>query len=151
MKVLAVYAVSPDSTCIPLPYFESAVQAGRNDPDTEPVYELFDLYRHLVRDPKATFCVRVGGCSMTGVGIESGDLLLVDCSIHAQNGDIVIAGLNGEMMVKTLETEFGITYLASQNGSYSRIEVGTQDTLDIIGVVLNSIRDLCPRIRRGSI
>lgn len=149
MKILEVYAASLTPTRVPLPYFWNVVQAGRNDPDIEPVYELLDLFEHLVRDPKATFYVRVGGNSMTSAGIYDGDLLLVDCGIDVMNGDVVIVALNGEMMVKRLVVEFGITYLGSENGTSTRMEVGPQDTLDIIGLVLNSIHNHCPRIRRG--
>jgi DNA polymerase V len=61
-----------------------------------------DLNRHLIKHPAATFFVRVAGDSMTGARIHSGDLLIVDRSLEATDGNVVVAALDGELTVKRL-------------------------------------------------
>ena len=59
-----------------------------------------DLNSILVYRPAATFFVRVSGDSMIGAGIQSGDILVVDKSLDARDGSIVIAELDEEFLVK---------------------------------------------------
>src|SRR5215210_5327736 len=63
-----------------------------------------DLNEHLVRNKPETFFFRMNSNAMTGAGIFSGDILIVDRSITEMNGKVVIAVLDGEMMVRRLET-----------------------------------------------
>ena len=55
-----------------------------------------DLNEHLIQHPAATFFVRVDGDSMCGAGIHPGDLLIVDRSLDAVSGTIVVALIDGE-------------------------------------------------------
>jgi len=60
-----------------------AVPAGFPSPAQGYYSGPVDLNRHLMRDPTATFLVRVSGDSMTGAGIFDGDELVVDRGVHA--------------------------------------------------------------------
>src|SRR5688572_30868672 len=62
-----------------------------------------DLNEQLVRNKPATFFMRVRGDSMAGAGIFDGDIVIVDRSLKAVPGKIVIANLNGEMLIRRLE------------------------------------------------
>jgi DNA polymerase V len=76
---------------------------------------------------------------MTGAGIFSGDLLIVDRSIRPKQGHIVIAVLNGELTVKRLEIEGDRLFLKAENSGYPPIEVTEPQELFIWGVVTSAI------------
>src|SRR6187549_1736029 len=62
-----------------------------------------DLNEQLVRNKPATFFMRMNGEAMVGAGIYHGDTLIVDRSLPALSGKVVVAVLNGEMLVRRLE------------------------------------------------
>jgi len=62
-----------------------------------------DLHELLVDHPEATFFVRVEGDSMIEAGVYSGDILIVDRSLPAQNGKIIVAVIDGEFTVKRFD------------------------------------------------
>src|SRR6202008_4975331 len=65
-----------------------------------------DLNEQLIRNKPATFFMRVSGDAMVGAGIHDKDVVIVDRSIKAGNGRVVIATLNGEMLIRRLERNF---------------------------------------------
>lgn len=122
-----------------LPYFLSRVPAGFPSPAEDYEEGRLDL-NDFIEHPAATFFVRATGNSMTGAGIFSGDLLIVDRSKQAKHNSIVIAVVQGEMTVKRLIKHKGDYYLKADNPNYPNITI-TEDT-HIWGVVKNSVRDL---------
>ncbi|MFZ2312573.1 MAG: translesion error-prone DNA polymerase V autoproteolytic subunit [Methylobacter sp.] len=85
-----------------MPLFASKIPAGFPSPADDHLEATIDMNQQYVRHPAATFFVRVQGTSMIGAGIHNGDLLVVDRSLEAQSGSIVIAVVNGELTVKRL-------------------------------------------------
>src|SRR5579859_245807 len=65
-----------------------------------------DLNEQLIRNKPATFFMRVSGDAMTGACIFNGDVVIVDRSVKAASGKVVIATLNGEMLIRRLEKTF---------------------------------------------
>lgn len=49
-----------------------------------------DLNEQLIRNKPATFFMRVRGDAMTGAGIYDGDTVIVDRSIKAESGKVVV-------------------------------------------------------------
>ena len=94
-----------------------------------------DLNEHLIKHPAATFFVTASGDSMTGAGIASGELLVVDRSLEATHGAIVIAAINGELTVKRLSRSAGRVQLLPENTQYKPIESTEEEDLVIWGVV----------------
>ncbi|MCJ7602937.1 MAG: LexA family transcriptional regulator, partial [Desulfobulbaceae bacterium] len=82
-------------TRIARPLFLCGVSAGFPSPADDYIDRLLDLNDLLIKNPPATFFVKVAGDSMTGAGIYDGCILIVDRSIEATNGRIVIAAVNG--------------------------------------------------------
>jgi DNA polymerase V len=82
-----------------------------------------DLNVQLVRNKPATFFLRVSGDAMVNAGIFSGDILIVDRSLKAASGKIVVAVLNGEMLVRRLEKTFNRVRLIPETDRLSPIEV----------------------------
>jgi DNA polymerase V len=65
--------------------------------------ERIDLNEQLIRNKPATFFMRVSGDAMIGAGIFNGDIVIVDRSVKPVSGKIVIAILNGEMLIRRLK------------------------------------------------
>src|SRR6187399_677349 len=65
-----------------------------------------DLNEQLVQNKPATFFMRVRGDAMSGAGIYDGDIVIVDRSLKPLSGKVVIAMLNGEMLIRRLEKTF---------------------------------------------
>src|SRR6056300_759373 len=64
-----------------IPYYLHKAGAGFPSPATDYIEEDIDLNMHLIRNVPATFIIRVQGKSMVDVGINDGDLLVVDKSL----------------------------------------------------------------------
>ena len=89
---------------------------------------------------EATFFVRVAGRSMVDAGIQPGDILIVDRSLEAKHGKIVIAVVEGEVTVKRLSMRNGKITLKAENPQYKDIPVNGE--LHIWGVVTSIIHQV---------
>jgi DNA polymerase V len=99
-----------------------------------------DLNEQLIRNKPATFFMRVRGDAMIGAGIHDGDIVIVDRSVKAASGKVVIATLNGEMLIRRLEKTFNKIRLLPETNKLSPIEVDTScNEFSIWGVVTFSI------------
>jgi len=68
-----------------IPYYLHKVGAGFPSPATDYIEDDIDLNSHLITNAPATFIIRVQGKSMVDVGINDGDLLVVDKSLKPKN------------------------------------------------------------------
>jgi len=118
-----------------LPVAGSTVRAGFPSPATEYEETALDINDIVVTNPTATFYVRVRGDSMLNASIKDGDILVVDKSIEASHGDIVIAVIDNEFTVKTLYIKDGIVKLIPANPDYPEIVLQNDQELNIWGVV----------------
>ncbi len=122
------------------PLYASRPAAGFPAPGDDMVEKPLDLNDLLIDNPDSTFFVRVEGDSMEGAGIFSGDILVVDRSVSACHGHIVVAAVYGEMVVKRLSREAGVPVLISENPAYQPIRLNEADDCFIWGVVTGSVR-----------
>ena len=84
----------------------------------------------------ATFIIRVQGKSMVDVGINDGDLLVVDKSLKPKNFSTVIANVHDELVVKTLVQERDKKFLTSGSKEFAdRILINEEQDIFIWGVV----------------
>ncbi len=127
---------------LPLPLFISKVAAGFPSPADDYIEKNLDLNELLIQKPAATFFVRAQGESMLGVGIHPNDILIVDRSIEASNGKIVICALNGELTVKRLERLHNQWHLKAENPLYADIVIHEELDMIIWGVVTYVIHAL---------
>ncbi|PIT50189.1 LexA family protein [Snodgrassella communis] len=108
-----------------------------------PIYEtnqenqLIDLQQYLIRNQPATIAVRCGNESMRDAGISTGDILIIDRSIEAQNGNVVMADIGNAFTIRRLVLINGISWLNSDNSATSFDNYAFQPDKDmaIIGVV----------------
>jgi len=127
---------------IEIPLFSGKVAAGFPSPADDYIEKTLDLNDLLIKKPAATFFVRAEGESMLGAGIHPNDILVVDRSIEAVVGKVVICALNGELTVKRLKSIGKEIVLGAENPAYSDITVQEEVDLVIWGVVTNVIHSL---------
>ena len=99
-----------------------------------------DLNEQLIRNNPATFFMRVTGNSMINACIHDGDIVIVDKSIKAVSGKIVIAVIDGEMIIRRLEKTMNRVRLVPETPKLSTIEVGEYSDVVIWGVVTYVIK-----------
>ncbi|EWH00555.1 SOS mutagenesis protein UmuD [Halomonas sp. BC04] len=99
-----------------------------------------DLNERLVKKPSATFFMTVTGDSMGPLGIQDGDLLLVDRSVNPRPGHILVAMVEGEITVKRYERHGGQPFLCSGNPRYARIPLADLEC-QVWGVVRSVIHE----------
>jgi len=125
-----------------LPIFATKISAGFPSPADDYMEGKLDLNKYLIKHSAASFFIRVIGDSMINAGIFDGDLLIVDRSLEALSGKIVIAVIDGDLTVKRLLKKQNKIYLAAENPNYSDIEIKDESSLHIWGVVTNVIHKL---------
>src|ERR1700753_2936012 len=82
-----------------------------------------DLNEQLIRNKPATFFMLMNGDAMVNAGIFNGDVVIVDRSVKAASGKVVIATLNGEMLIRRLEKTFNKIRLVPETPRLSPIDV----------------------------
>lgn len=125
----------PNSNVARVPIL-GAVAAG------QPITAIEDIEGYIPFDSSAfdtenMFALRIQGESMIEVGIFDGDIVVVEKTSVARNGEIVVAMVDGEATVKTFFKENGHFRLQPENETYEPIIV---EDVDILGKVVASIR-----------
>lgn len=136
--------VSPYPTESVIPAFEMRVPAGFPSPADDYLEEGIDLHKLLVRNAPATFfyTVEKDSDSMDEVGIRGGSRIMVDRSIDARSGMIVLALILGEgATVKELEIRGSRIRLLprSSNPIHKPRTLKEGQEVTIIGVVTSVI------------
>ena len=99
-----------------------------------------DLNEQLIRNKPATFFMKVSGNSMINAGIFNGDIVIVDKSVQPTNGKIVIAVVDGEMLIRRYEKTFNKLLLTADAPKIATIDVGEMSDVKIWGVVMWVLR-----------
>ena len=117
--------------------------AGFPSPAENYIEENLDIGKYLVNNIESTFFVRVSGDSMINVGIYNNDIMVVDKSLTPKNQSIVVASLNGELVIKKfLKDKQGKCYLKSENENYPKIILDSKMETTIWGVATYVIHNL---------
>lgn len=121
-----------------------AVPAGFPSPADNYVQQRLSLDEHLIQHKESTFFMRVSGDSMRGLGIFDGDLLVVDRSVPATHGCVVVAVVDGEFTVKQLLLTPEGKVLRAAHPNYSDMPVKPEQDFSIWGVVTWNIHKHTP-------
>ena len=132
-----------------IPMSAEHVAAGFPSPAEGYLEKPLDLNEHLVEHPSATFFVKAGGESMTGVGIFPGDLLIVDRALTPVNGSVVIAVIDSEFTVKSLHLNKDGAELRPENPAFKTVKVTEENDFQIWGVVTYVIHTLLKNKHKG--
>ena len=114
------------------------VQAGWPSPAEEELIDTLSLDEFLIRNPDASYLVKVTGDSMIQAGIRPGDLVIVERGRPPKPGDIVVAQVDGEWTMKFFEKRGGNAVLRAANPEYPPITARRE--LVIGGVVVGNVR-----------
>ena len=135
--------VPPETATHAVPLTTADVHAGFPSPAEDHSEIALDLSRRYIRNPASSFIVRASGASLTGLGILSGDHLVVDRSRNPQEGDVVIAIVDGDFVAKQYAIRRGRIALLSAHPDYPTLAWG--EGCEIWGVVTSVHRDLVGR------
>lgn len=119
---------------------QEGIHAGFPSPANDYMTQAIDLNRELVKHPAATFYGRVVGDSMIDAGVEDGDILVIDKSLDAQDGDMAVCFVDGEFTLKYLRIQAGRLSLVPANERYPVIEVSEGMDFKMWGVVTYVIK-----------
>ncbi|WP_294960323.1 translesion error-prone DNA polymerase V autoproteolytic subunit [uncultured Flavobacterium sp.] len=132
---------SPDiSSEVKLPFFDVGISAGFPSPADDFIELSIDLNKELIKHKYTTYFARVKGYSMKNVGINDGDLLIIDKSLEPQNNRIAVCQIDGEFTVKRIRIEKEIIWLIAENEDYQPIKVTPENNFVIWGIVTHSIK-----------
>jgi len=119
--------------------YSSQIPAGFPSPAEDFLEKRLDLNDYLIKNKTATFLIKVQGDSMINAGIHSGDILIIDRSIEASDGKIILGVLNGEFTIKRVVKKKGKLFLTPENDVFQPIEITEEMDFNIWGVVTYSI------------
>jgi DNA polymerase V len=112
-----------------------AVPAGFPSPADDYIERRLSLDEHLIQHKESTFFMRVAGHSMRELGIYDGDLLIVDRSVPATHGCVVVAVVDGEFTVKQLLYTPQGKVLRAAHPDYPEVCIKPEQDFSIWGVV----------------
>ena len=138
MENIKIYK-SDQGSSLPLDFYLNPVCAGFPSPAEDHLDIALDLNEHLIKHPAATFYIYAKGNSMEESGIYDGDIMVVDRSLEAANGDIVIAAIAGEFTVKHLSIKNKKNYLIPANKKYKATLITDEMDVQIWGIVIHTI------------
>jgi len=122
-----------------IPLLSDSISAGFPSPADDYTEENIDLNDYLISNPFSTFFLRVKGDSMINAGIKNNDLIIVDKSLNAKPGNIIIAMIDGEFTIKRLSRKDNELYLKAENKNYPDFKFKNHIDIQIWGVVIYSI------------
>jgi DNA polymerase V len=125
-----------------LPYFEGGIKAGFPSPATDFEGSQISLDKVLVKNFEATFYAKADGNSMTGAGIDDGDIMVIDRSVEPTDGKIAVCLIEGDFTVKRIKVEKDAVYLMPENNSFKPIKVAEENKLIIWGIVTYVIKSV---------
>jgi DNA polymerase V len=125
-----------------VPLMDGTAPCGFPSPADDYLDRPLDFNELLIRNPAATFAVRLASDSMTGAGLFPGDIAVVDRSIEPTPGCIVLALLDGEFTVKRYRPRSGRIVLQAENPAFPDIDITEERAFEVWGVITKSIRML---------
>ena len=119
---------------------QDGIHAGFPSPATDYMTQAIDLNKELVKHPAATFYGRVVGDSMIDAGVDEGDILVIDRSLTAKDGDMAVCFVDGEFTLKYLRIKDGELTLVPANPNYPEIPITEGIQFRMWGVVTYIIK-----------
>jgi len=114
------------------------VCAGYPSPAEEELRDIISFDEYLIRNPETSFLLSVTGDSMIEAGIREKDLVIVEKNKEPQNGDIILAEVDGNWTMKYFRKTGKMVTLEAANSKYSPIIPRTD--LRIAGVITAVVR-----------
>ena len=140
---LQIYSADT-STILDLSFVDGGIKAGFPSPAQDYLTESIDLNKELIRRKETTFLARVSGTSLMEAGICDGDIVVIDKSLEAKNGDFVVAFIDGEFTLKEfrMDEANNCAWLIPHNKNFTPIKVTENNDFMIWGVLTYTIKQL---------
>ena len=123
------------SSELKLPLVNAFISAGFPSPADDYLDTKLDLNQLLIQNPSSTFFARVRGNSMEDVGINDGDILIIDKSLEPMHNSVLVCFIDGEFTVKKIRKSNGDLYLMPQSKDFEPIKVDKNSDFRLWGVV----------------
>ncbi len=125
-------------------FVDTVIKAGFPSPAQDYLSGTIDLNRELIRHRETTFLARVSGNSLQDAGICDGDIIVIDKSLEAKNGDFVVAFVDGEFTLKEFRYDEAenCAWLIPHNKDYDPIKVTEENEFLVWGVLTYTIKQL---------
>ena len=120
----------------------NADATGFGSPTDDYMDRGIDLNEQLIRNKPATFFMRVQGSSMVNACIHNGDIVIVDRSVKPESGKIIIAVIDGEMLIRRFEKTMNKIRLIPETPKLSPMEINHESDFSIWGVVTYVIKNI---------
>ncbi len=125
-----------------MPYISSGIKAGFPSPAADFDGTSISIDQIVVKNQTATFYAKANGNSMTGAGIDDGDILVIDKSIEPQDGKIAVCFIDGEFTVKRIKVQENSLLLLPENPLFEPLEVTQENDFIIWGIVTYVVKKL---------
>ncbi len=136
---LEIFSVSIE-TSVQLPFVKDGINAGFPSPANDFAEDFVDLNKELIKNPNSTFLARVRGKSMVGMGLDNGDVIIIDKSLEPAHRKVVICVVNGEFTIKRVKKDSDFYWLVPYNSEFNPIKVTPENDFIIWGVVTYIIK-----------
>lgn len=140
---LKIYSADCNSV-MSLPFADAGIKAGFPSPAQDYILDSIDLNKELIRHHETTFYARVNGESMRDAGIFNGDIVVIDKSLEAKDGDYIVAYIDGDFTLKRFKIDVNgqSAWLIAANPHFPAIKVTSENEFIVWGVVTGVIRKL---------
>ena len=118
------------------------IHAGFPSPAEDYTEPVLDLNRYVIKNPASTFYARISGDSMVGVGIQDGDIVVIDKSLEPANDQIAVCFIDGEFTLKRIHPENGRLFLMPHNPNFPSIEITEENNFQVWGIVTYIIKKM---------
>ena len=122
------------------PFFSGGIKAGFPSPAADFEENKISLDKSLVKNTEATFYAKAVGNSMTGAGIDDGDILVIDRSLEPVHHKIAVCLIDGEFTVKRIKKDGEALFLMPENSNYKPIEINLHTDFTVWGIVTYVIK-----------
>ena len=123
-----------------VPLVSEGISAGFPSPAQDFMDLSIDLNKVLIKNPSTTFYGRISGNSMKDLGIDDGDLIIIDKSLPPTDGKIAVCFIDGDFTVKTIKLGKDCCWLLPANAQYKPIKVTADNDFLIWGIVIHVIK-----------
>lgn len=106
------------------------------------IEQVVNLNDELITNKETTNLFRMQGDAMQDAGIFDNDILVVDRSLKLVTGKIIVALLNGELLVRRYHQNFSSSFLIPENNRYKPINLSEFSTFEVYGIVTYNIHQL---------
>ncbi|HNP32816.1 MAG TPA: translesion error-prone DNA polymerase V autoproteolytic subunit [Flavobacterium sp.] len=120
--------------------FVGDIKAGFPSPAADFEGDTISLDKVLIKNHLATFYAKASGNSMTGAGIDNGDIMVIDRSLEPTDNKIAVCCIDGEFTVKRISIKEDGLYLTPENDSYQLIKINEDNQFIVWGVVTYVIK-----------